>query len=149
MTTEEKIQILRNAADRAYETIAETPGAKMASQDFLNLLYAADRLHWMEHVLTEGPPPFEPESREPEPEKTTEPVEIESEKPAAEQPAKPNDAEPAVKIESSTVRGALSAARAKGVDVAAIITSFGAKSFSDLSPSDYPAIMEALEKVKR
>lgn len=158
MTTEQKLQILRDATDRAYETIAKTSGPDMVSQEFHNLLGAIDRFNWMEHFLTEGRPPFEPvKPDDTEPEKPAEPKPVETEpestpepvKPAEEKPTKPDGAGTEVKIDSGTMRGALSRAQVNGVNVAEIIRKFGAKSFTALSPDTYPAIMEALKEAEK
>lgn len=155
MTTEQKLQILRDATDRAYETIAKTSGSDMASPEFHSLLYTIDRFNWMENGLTEGRPPFESEARQPEPEKPAKPKPVETEstpepvKPAEEKPTKPDGAGTEVKIDSGTMRGALSRAQVNGVNVAEIIRKFGAKSFTALRPDTYPAIMEALKEAEK
>ena len=72
MTREEKIQILQDAVDRAYETVANTSKGEMHTTEFKTLLENIGQLNWLLCA-------FEPEIRldnpvpEPEPVKPVDP----------------------------------------------------------------------------
>ena len=138
MTTEEKIQILQDAEVRAYQTLAKFDGESMCTAEFGHLLNNISQLGWMAHAgdpaRTGDPVPPPPV---PEPEK---PVEPEPEKPA------PKEEKTVVKLNTGEVRGALAAAHRRGVNVAELIQSFGAATFNDLKPEQYPAVLAKLEE---
>lgn len=71
---------------------------------------------------------------------------IEEEKPApAHVEAKTEAPKPdAPTMKKEDVRAALADARLKGVDVSKLITDLGASNLSGVDPSDYPALMAAL-----
>ena len=67
MTKQQKLEILENAVERAYDQISATPGENMASEDFMRLMEATDRLTYMAIRVEESSPVRT--------EKTPEPVE--------------------------------------------------------------------------
>ena len=154
MTREEKIRILEEAQERAFKQIANTDGRAMGTEEFIRLLGAAHQLGWMAYpeetiprdAGTIAPDEVQPEPVKPEPEKP-EPEKPEPEKPEPEKPETGDDEEPAFKMEE--VRGALSKARARGVNVSEIIRSFGAENFQQIPKNQYGAIMAKLEKLEK
>ena len=137
MTREEKIRILEEAQERAFKQIANTDGRAMGTEEFTRLLGAAHQLGWMAY----------PEETIPRDAGTIAPDEVQPEpvKPETENPETGADEEPAFKMEE--VRGALSKARARGVNVSEIIRSFGAENFQQIPKNQYGAIMAKLAEV--
>ena len=157
MTHEEKQRILKDALDRAY--LGLDTHADPASENFAQLLRNITELEFSlgaqtnAELLADGPrapreegltftmEPTRTENEQPEPAETAENEETgEPETPAE---PKPGTEEPAYKMED--VRGALAAARRKGVNVAEIIRSFGVDNFTIIDKSKYPEIMEKLK----
>ena len=144
MTREEKIRILEEAQERAFKQIANTDGRAMGTEEFIRLLGAAHQLGWMaypEETIPRDAGTIAPDEVQPEP------VKPEPEKPEPEKPETGDDEEPAFKMEE--VRGALSKARARGVNVSEIIRSFGAENFQQIPKNQYGAIMAKLEKLEK
>ena len=139
MTREEKIRILEEAQERAFKQIANTDGRAMGTEEFIRLLGAARQLGWMaypEETIPRDAGTIAPDEVQPEPEN-----------PEPENPETGDDEEPAFKMEE--VRGALSKARARGVNVSEIIRSFGAENFQQIPKNQYGAIMAKLEKLEK
>ena len=142
MTREEKIRILEEAQERAFKQIANTDGRAMGTEEFIRLLGAAHQLGWMaypEETIPRDAETIAPDEVQPEP------VKPEPENPEPEKPETGVDEEPAFKMEE--VRGALSKARARGVNVSEIIRSFGAENFQQIPKNQYGAIMAKLTEV--
>lgn len=145
MTLKEKIQILNDAVQRAYEEVERTDGSSMGTENFQRLLNAIDRMQFIRDVqLKEGyviPDPVKDFA--PEPEIPAEPDP--SDEPEPEKPETGDDEEPAFKMEE--VRAALAKARGRGVNVSEIIRSFGVNSFPEIPKNKYGAIMAKLAEV--
>ena len=144
MTREEKIRILEEAQERAFKQIANTDGLAMGTEEFIRLLGAAHQLGWMaypEETIPCDAGTIAPDEVQPEP------VKPEPENPEPEKPETGDDEEPTFKMED--VRGALSKARARGVNVSEIIRSFGAENFQQIPKNQYGAIMAKLEKLEK
>lgn len=145
MTREEKIKILEAAQERAYEEIDRTSGPEMGSEEFVRLLGAAHQLEWMKR-------PEETISCDPIPEEAFAPDQVQPEAPKPEIVPEQVQSEPEpVQPEADTpqyamteVRAALAKARGRGVNVSAIIASFGVENFPQLSKEHYPAVMAKL-----
>ena len=154
MTHEEKQRILKDALDRAY--LALEAHEDPASESFMQLLRSINELEFSLGARIGDPDCGDfPNLEDPEPEKkptfTMEPNSTGDEQPASDEPveAAPGGPEtekpetPTYKMED--VRGALAAARRKGVNVAEIIRSFGVDNFTMIDKSKYPEIMEKLK----
>ena len=154
MTHEEKQRILKDALDRAY--LALEAHEDPASESFMQLLRSINELEFSLGARIGDPDCGDfPNLEDPEPEKkptfTMEPNSTGDEQPASDEPVEAEPGEPETeKPETPTykmeeVRGALAAARRKGVNVAEIIRSFGVDNFTIIDKSKYPEIMEKLK----
>lgn len=155
MTHEEKQRILKDALDRAY--LALEAHEDPASESFMQLLRSINELEFSlgARIGDPGCGDF-PNLEDPEPEKKPafimEPKSTGDEQPASDEPvgAEPSEPEtekpetPTYKMEE--VRGALAAARRKGVNVSKLIQSFGVDNFALIDKSKYPEIMQKLAK---
>lgn len=161
MTHEEKQRILKDALDRAY--LALEAHTDPASDSFTQLLRSINELEFSlgarlgdpdcgDFPNLEDPEPekkkpvFTTEPRYPghEPSASDEPVEAGApdDVPAEPEPEKPET--PTYKMEE--VRGALAAARRKGVNVSEIVHSFGVDNFALIDKAKYPEIMAKLKE---
>lgn len=152
MTKEQKLTILDDALVRAYEELEAATRAEMDTPQIKTLLenisameWAADKLRYP-YGIPVPPVPVEEEPDEPAtvlPKVHSERVgnlvvsEVVQEAPAAAE-------EPTIPM--TEVRAALAQARSKGVNVAAIISSFDVDNFSQIDKSLYPAVMKKLEE---
>lgn len=142
MTREEQIRILTDAQERAFKQIELTEGCEMGSEEFSRLVSVANQLSWEirdqvfpEEVNIAGvPEQVQPDPVEPE----TAPEEVQPE---------PQTGVDEPKFTMVEVRAALAKARAKGVNVAEIVRSFGVESFPEIPASQYGAVMAKLEGV--
>ena len=138
MTQENRTKVLEEALSRAYAEIAETPGKGMREESFERLLRGAAV---MESLL--GAPPDRDDFPEESADQKTEDGEPDTSEPAEPATAEHNENEkPKYKMEE--VRAALAKARAKGINVAAIIRSFGVDNFQQIDKGKYPEIMAKL-----
>lgn len=155
MTHEEKQRILKDALDRAY--LALEAHEDPASESFMQLLRSINELEFSLGARIGGPDCGDfPNLEDPEPETkptfTMEPNSTGDEQPASDEPveAEPDEPEtvtekpetPTYKMEE--VRGALAAARRKGVNVSKLIQSFGVSNFAEIDTAKYPEIMQKL-----
>ena len=140
MTKEEQINILIEAQERAFKQIDLTEGCEMGSEAFSRLIHAAEQLRWMSMPREDLPvPDGVPEQVQPEPaEPETAPEEVQPE---------PETGVDEPQFTMVEVRAALAKARAKGVNVAEIVRSFGVESFPEIPTSQYGAVMAKLEGV--
>jgi hypothetical protein len=139
MTREEQIRILTEAQERAFKQIELTEGCEMGSEEFSRLVSVANQLSWeiREPVIPDELPEITPEQVQPEPvEPETVPEEVQPET-GADEP----------KFTMVEVRAALAKARAKGVNVAEIVRSFGVESFPEIPEAQYGEVMAKLEGV--
>lgn len=144
MTKEQKLTILDDALTRAFEELEAATRAEMDTPQLKTLLenisameWAADKLRYPYGIPV---PPVLPKAVE-----VTGVVEAQI--PADPEPATPAPAaaeEPTIPM--TEVRAALAQARSKGVNVAAIISSFGVDNFSQIDKSQYHAVMKKLEE---
>lgn len=158
MTHEEKQRILKDALDRAY--LALEAHEDPASESFMQLLRSINELEFSLGARIGDPDCGDfPNLEDPEPEKkptfTMEPNSTGDEQPASDEPVGagvsddvPTEPEPE-KPETPTykmeeVRGALAAARRKGVNVSKLIQSFGVSNFAEIDNAKYPEIMQKL-----
>ena len=137
MTKEEKTQILTAALDRAYRDLDAT--GQLTGEDSYHLIRTIGDLEVLCGMVSRdvGATPDAD---------TAEPVKTGKVPKPAENPVEPEpDPEgPGYKMED--VRGALAAARRKGVNVAKLIQSFGVDNFALIDKSKYPEIMQKLAK---
>lgn len=150
MTHEKKQRILKDALDRAY--LALEAHEDPASESFMQLLRSINELEFSLGARIGDPDCGDfPNLEDPEPEKkptfTMEPNSTGDEQPASDEPVEaepgePDPEGPGYKMED--VRGALAAARRKGVNVAKLIQSFGVDNFALIDKSKYPEIMQKL-----
>lgn len=152
MTREEKIRILVEAQERAFRQIDLTAGCEMGSEDFARLIHAAEQLRWMtmphEDIPVPEIAPDEPE--EDEPKKDLPKIRVErigNQMLAEVVEPEPQTGADEPKFTMVEVRAALAKARAKGVNVAEIVRSFGVESFPEIPESQYGAVMAKLEGV--
>lgn len=140
MTREEQIQILTEAQERAFKQIDLTEGCEMGSENFARLIHAAEQLRWMTMPHEDVPvPEIVPEEVQPAP--------VEPETVVEEVQPEPQTGADEPKFTMVEVRAALAKARAKGVNVAEIVRSFGVESFPEIPESQYGAVMAKLEGV--
>ena len=155
MTHEEKQRILKDALDRAY--LALEAHEDPASESFMQLLRSINELEFSLGARIGDPDCGDfPNLEDPEPEKkptfTMEPNSTGDEQPASDEPVEAEPSEPETvteKPETPTykmeeVRGALAAARRKGVNVSKLIQSFGVSNFAEIDTAKYPEIMQKL-----
>lgn len=135
MTKEEKTQILTAALDRAYRDLDAT--GQLTGEDSYHLIRTIGDLEVLCGMVSRdvGAAPDGD---------TAEPIKPEKTPHGAGDPVEPDpDPEgPGYKMED--VRGALAAARRKGVNVAKLIQSFGVDNFALIDKSKYPEIMQKL-----
>lgn len=139
MTREEKIKILEEAQERAFEEIAQTSGKDMGSEEFTRLLGAAQSLEWMAQphearypavpVPEEGSAPDEGQIEEPKPEIVPEQVQT------------------APTMSKEEVRDKLSTYSNKydSLDVASIMAEMGYGKLSDIPATRYCELLEKVE----
>jgi hypothetical protein len=143
MTKEQKLTILDDALVRAYEELEAATRAEMDTPQIKTLLenisameWAADKFRYPYGVPV---PPVPPEV-----------VEVtgvtEAQIPAEPEPASAAPVAEEPTIPMTEVRAALAQARSKGVNVAAIISSFGVDNFPQIDKSQYPAVLKKLEE---
>lgn len=139
MTKEEKTQILTAALDRAYLDLDAT--GQLTGEDSYHLIRTIGDLEVLCGMVSRdvGAAPDGDIAAPIKPEKIPRaggsPVEPEPD---------PDPEGPGYKMED--VRGALAAARRKGVNVAKLIQSFGVDNFALIDKSKYPEIMQKLAK---
>ena len=140
MTSEEQIRILTEAQERAFKQIDLTEGCEMGSEEFARLIHTAEQLRWMTAPHEDFPvAEIVPEQVQPAPvEPETVPEEVQPE---------PQTGVDEPKFTMAEVRAALAKARAKGVNVAEIVRSFGVESFPEIPEAQYGAVMAKLEGV--
>lgn len=154
MTDKEKITILEAAIDRAYTTIAETPGAEMKDGQFGNFLYNICHMENIAAGLVGG---------EEGQQKVTESVGDPNLCPgpsdagtakesSAVEPAEPeqtpdeDEGEEPTTYTKEEVKSALAKARVKGVNAVAVLRQVGADSFQTLTSNKYAEVMRIIEQ---
>ena len=133
MTREEKIQILNDAVQRAYEEVESTGGPSMGTEDFQRLLHAIEQMQFIRDVQLANNHP------RPDPERDFAPDEV--------QPEPEPEPEPETGISKEELRDKLSTYSNKydSLDVAKIMAEMGYSRLSEIPATKYAELLAKVE----
>jgi hypothetical protein len=152
MTNRERLAILNEVMDRAYETLGTTPTEEMQYDGFRKLVESLSSMHYLLHELecslepeyvgcvSEAVPA--PVQETAAPEKTVS-EEVQPEPVVASPSA---DREETIKYDKPTVRAALQGLRQKGINANSIIQKLGYENFPAVPETKYAELMAAIEE---